>query len=139
MTAVHIVVAMKPVEGNYAENAIERGVCGLNIDGARIDGVKPSVPQPAGGTGDIYGFKNGEGRSGEMSDNSKGRFPANVIHDGSNEVTEQFPEAGGGNHKYSKEPDKGGMWGLEARNMESGVTGYGDKGSAARFFKECKT
>ena len=32
---IHICVAMKPVEGTFAENALENGVAGLNIDGSR--------------------------------------------------------------------------------------------------------
>lgn len=39
----------------------------------------PAVPQAKGGTGDIYGFKNGDGRNGEFYDNTRGRFPANLL------------------------------------------------------------
>jgi hypothetical protein len=79
IAAFHIAVAMKPLDGNFAQNVLNHGVAGLNIDVCRIEGKPPSVPQPAGNTGEIYGFKNGVGRNGEMSDNTKGRWPANVI------------------------------------------------------------
>ena len=39
----------------------------------------PAVPQAKGGKGNIYGFKNGEGRSSEFYDNTQGRFPANLL------------------------------------------------------------
>jgi len=77
-----IIVAMKPLEGTYAENAQKWGVAGLNIDGGRIAGEVPSVPEPSGKTGTIYGFANGVGRNGEMSVPSPlGRWPANLILD----------------------------------------------------------
>ena len=77
-----IVMARKPLsEKSVAENVLKHGTGGINIDACRIDGFKESVPQPMGQTGKIYGFKNGIGRNGEMSDNSQGRFPANLILD----------------------------------------------------------
>ena len=33
---LHIVLAMKPLEGNFVENAIEHGVAGLNVAASRI-------------------------------------------------------------------------------------------------------
>ena len=86
-----ITVARKPIEGTVAQNVLKYETGAINIDDCRIEGKKPSKPQPSGNTGKIYGFKNGVGRSGEMSDNSKGRFPANIIHDGSEEVLDLFP------------------------------------------------
>ena len=32
----NIVVAMKPLDGNFAQNAVKHGVAGLNIDGCRV-------------------------------------------------------------------------------------------------------
>jgi hypothetical protein len=70
-----------------AANVLEHGTGGLNIDGCRIEGKPPSVPQPSLGVREriTCGFGTGEGRNGEMSEAS-GRFPANFIHDGSQEV-----------------------------------------------------
>jgi site-specific DNA-methyltransferase (adenine-specific) len=77
-----IVVARKPLIGTVAENVLTYGTGGLNIDGSRIQGTKPSVPQPRLGVANgVYEFGTGEGRNGEMSDNSQGRWPANVILD----------------------------------------------------------
>jgi len=76
-----IILARKPLDGTVAENVLKWGVGGLDIDGCRVEGEKPCVPQPAfnAPNGTIYGFKTGIGRTGEMSDNSKGRFPANLV------------------------------------------------------------
>lgn len=75
-----ILVAMKPNEGNYAENALKHGVAGLNIDGGRItlNGEK----NPSGSAKRIY-KKNQYNENFEYGDNKitpdKGRYPANVI------------------------------------------------------------
>lgn len=67
-----------------------------------------------------------------------GRWPANVIHDGSDEVVSGFPETGSGNNKqiYS-------YAGREYNNKDTSMfngdkpqapSNYNDSGSAARFF-----
>jgi len=123
----------KPLsESTIAKNVLKWGTGGINIDGCRVEGQKPSVPQPSGNTGDIYGFKNGKGRSGEMSDNTQGRFPANLIHSGEQEVLELFPET----KSAVREPSESGRaqegWGLGTRKPQE--RGHPDQGSAARFF-----
>jgi hypothetical protein len=37
IATLHICVAMKPLDGNFAQNALSRGVAGLNVDGCRIE------------------------------------------------------------------------------------------------------
>jgi site-specific DNA-methyltransferase (adenine-specific) len=127
-----ICVAMKPLDGTFVNNALTWGVAGLNIDGARVEGSKQSVPMPAGGTGDIYGFKKGVGRNGKMSDNTQGRFPANLIHDGSDEVTGLFPNTG--KSAGGRIGNKGSALNMMGTDYTAGDPGYGDSGSAARFF-----
>ena len=73
-----IVMARKPFKGSVAENVLEHGTGGINIDGCRVGGFA------------------GKTQGGELSDykvlgNEQGRFPANVMHDGSEEVLEIFP------------------------------------------------
>ena len=81
-----IIVAMKPNEGSYAQNALKHGVAGINIDGARIgytdeadkDSAMPgSTPPTEIGTGNIPIL------SGKRKPHnpSTGRFPANLILD----------------------------------------------------------
>lgn len=132
-----ITVARKPLIGTVAANVLEHGTGALNIDGCRIDGVPPSVPQPSfnSPTGKIYGMKTGEGRNGEMSQ-ATGRWPANLIHDGSDEVVAGFPSNAAAAAPVRKGFDGAsqGIYGDYASKGDDGATFYGDKGSAARFF-----
>jgi site-specific DNA-methyltransferase (adenine-specific) len=77
-TVEPIVMARKPVEGTIANNVLTYGTGGLNIDGSRIAGDIQSVPQPntKGGV-----FSGELGRNGIMSNNTQGRWPANIILD----------------------------------------------------------
>jgi site-specific DNA-methyltransferase (adenine-specific) len=77
-TVEPIVMARKPLDGTVANNVLTWGVGGLNIDGSRIAGEIQSVPQPNTKGGVFSGEK---GRTDLMSDNTKGRWPANVILD----------------------------------------------------------
>jgi DNA modification methylase len=74
-----IILAIKPNEGSYAENALKYEVAGLNIDEGRIsyNGEKPNVGGRGKHTrGDGYGYKPlGE----NIQANKKGRFPANTL------------------------------------------------------------
>lgn len=78
-----IVLARKPLsEKTVAANVLKWGTGALNIDASRIEGVPPSVPQPAfNTTGEIYNMKTGEGRNGTMSNSTQGRWPANLLLD----------------------------------------------------------
>jgi len=91
-----IVLARKPFAGTVASNVLQHGTGALNIDGSRVEGVPPSVPQPAlrpNGSDSGHALGGGTGRSGEMSQ-AAGRWPANVIHDGNDEVVDGFPDNG---------------------------------------------
>lgn len=75
-----IIVARKPVIGTIAENVLQHGVGGLNIDATRIAGQVPSVPMAEWTTSGTTGAS--AKRSGEMSQPSMlGRWPANIILD----------------------------------------------------------
>ncbi len=71
----------KPLsERTVAANVLKWGTGGINIDGCRIPGAIPVVPQPRLNAGDIYGLeKGGKGRVEGMVSRSEGRFPANLI------------------------------------------------------------
>ena len=81
-----ILVAMKPNEGTYANNALKHGVSGLNIDGGRID-IKDGDEKTKGGmTGNKSGrvgymVKDDKSTFVSKIDDTKGRFPANIILD----------------------------------------------------------
>jgi DNA modification methylase len=127
-----LTLARKPLDGTVAANVLKHGVGGLNVDGCRVDGAPPSVPQPVfkSPTGRIYGMKTGEGRNGEMSQ-ATGRWPANLIHDGSDEVVAGFPESVGSKQSETIK-NKGNSWKNTSKEVQ--WTAYNDKGSAARFF-----
>ena len=76
-----ILVAMKPNEGTYANNALVHGVSGLNIDGGRI-GTEPITSTKGLGDNSRLNDDNwkGIGKKPEPTVNI-GRFPANVILD----------------------------------------------------------
>jgi len=144
MTVLHIVVAMKPVEGNYAENAISNKVAGLNIDGGRVESVILDSERRTSnsGTSEHINFGTTKDRPPKFDGqrhNPAGRWPANVIHDGSDEVKAEFPETKSGSLTGNEYKD--GHKGKNVYGVYNGFTtsGHkGDSGSAARFFKECK-
>lgn len=127
-----IVLARKPLIGTVEANWREHGTGALNIDGCRVDGAPPSVPQPdlKAARKAITGFDSAE-RNGEMSQ-ATGRWPANVIHDGSEEVLAHFPHVTSGQPAGIKAGGQGNAFGQFAGGIP--VTGFGDSGSAARFF-----
>ncbi|HXJ97632.1 MAG TPA: site-specific DNA-methyltransferase, partial [Gelidibacter sp.] len=69
------------------------------------------------------------------------RFPANVIHDGSDEVVSLFPYTESGKmtsqHQRHTDGSPNGIYGKFDVNHPLGET-YGDSGSAARFFYTAK-
>ncbi len=77
-----VILAMKPKDGTFAENALKHGTAGLNIDGARVE-TDEDTSRPQGK--DIKGGNwSGDGGSSELTTgghNGKGRWPANVVLD----------------------------------------------------------
>jgi len=132
-----IVVARKPFKGTVANNVLEWGTGGINIDGCRVglNGEKP----PTGSGNPVQGVDpkaiqpGRSGGNGGNETNPHGRFPANFIHDGSDEVVELFPETApsrkGGKGKPIPRADN------KAEETISERGGYNDLGgSASRFF-----
>jgi site-specific DNA-methyltransferase (adenine-specific) len=78
-------------------------------------------------------MKTGEGRNGEMSQ-ATGRWPANLIHDGSDEVVGLFPES----NSVTRNPTGKQLYAGNSLNatitQDTTTRGFSDKGSAARFF-----
>ena len=85
------VFARKPLDssvgGTVAATMLAHGTGGLNIDGCRVDSEKPT----GWGGGAGLGYHGGADPNGGSPRPVDGRFPANVIHDGSAEVVERFP------------------------------------------------
>lgn len=131
-----IVVARKPLDGTVANNVLTHGVGALNIDGCRVHRSDDDVSQ-AGHRTATFGHENkvsgGDG-SGGWSQNDAGRWPANIIHDGSDEVLELFPETAAGARPAKANKPTGehyeGGWGPISDGERVTFSG----GSAARFF-----
>ena len=124
-----VVMARKPVEGTVAENVLKHGTGGINIDECRIGtekvGARKSNSDGITRRNLKFGMKEFEGNETE------GRFPANVMHDGSEEVLEGFPYTKSGK---MKQHIKGGQYNVYGKMYPRDVETIGDEGSAARFF-----
>lgn len=129
-----IVVARKPLTGTVAANVLAHGTGALNVDGCRIEGVPPSVPQSKFGVSDgVTGFGAGVGRNGEMS-HATGRWPANVILD---EHTAAIVDEQSGVSTSGAAGLKGSSGFADGYSGEYSVP-YGDTGGASRFFYVAK-
>src|SRR3546814_2095131 len=83
-------MARKPLIGTVAENVTTHGTGAINIDACRV-GADVTVTRRNGNSG---GEKFGRDERVGSWENPPGRFPANVIHDGSDEVLEAFAAYG---------------------------------------------
>jgi DNA modification methylase len=124
-----IIMARKPMVGTVAENVLAHGTGAINVDGCRVEAPEGKTNGGCAGTSALHGGGISE-RSGV--DQSKGRWPANLIHDGSEEVVACFPESRSSATLRNRQP--------RADKTQYRVGGdyetveYGDTGSAARFF-----
>ncbi len=145
-----IIVARKPLVGTVAENVLTHGTGAINVDGCRV----ASSDQIAAVTGKatLCGTRDGYDRPWKHDPaalaarqeranaaiekaNTLGRWPANLIHDGSEEVVGLFPVTKSGGLSgvaYETNAKPGDGWG-GIGNGGSG-TCHADSGSAARFF-----
>jgi hypothetical protein len=130
-----ITVARKPLsEKTVAENCLKWGTGGINIDGCRVGtednvtnhGRKPTIngwdPRMSGGQ-----------EKEQTQGQTLGRFPANLIHDGSDEVVGLFPNTKGSIGRANRK--SAGKY--NATSFKMGVvteTEFKDDGSASRFF-----
>jgi site-specific DNA-methyltransferase (adenine-specific) len=127
-----IVLARKPLDGTVANNVLKHGVGGINIDGCRVGegtGESKTVQYP-----DIRGnnYNNASGTV-EYTVTSQGRFPANFIHDGSDEVLELFPDSKSTKSMRGVGLTSSNVYGQGDENFDT-LRGHNDSGSAARFF-----
>jgi DNA modification methylase len=128
-----ITVARKPLIGTVAENVLAHRTGALNIDGCRVGTEERTLiekmPQRHSGTWGSGAFAHSGTSAGTTT---AGRWPANLIHDGSDEVVGLFPQAGGGFGVRGAGPtDNRTSYAMAGQGQ---TVGYGDSGSAARFF-----
>jgi site-specific DNA-methyltransferase (adenine-specific) len=88
-----ITVARKPLIGTVAENVLAHNTGALNVNGCRVgtDGGTAKGSKPMGEGNGIYGA--GLHGACEITQLSAGRWPANLIHDGSEEVARLLNDA----------------------------------------------
>lgn len=131
-----ITLARKPLAGTVAANVMEHGTGALNIDGCRVGmGGEDTRRNARGGDNGLIGsgtFKIRERRAEDQQERA-GRWPANLIHDGSDEVVTLFPQTTSVGHT----PAARGRGGLSTSG-HAGQDGIAERhheaGSAARFF-----
>ena len=93
-----IILARKPLDGNVAQNVQKHGVGALNIDGCRVglNGEEnPSIERRKSKppVNNVWGDKRSpESYARERPAEALGRWPTNLIHDGSEEVVQRFPD-----------------------------------------------
>jgi len=132
-----ICMARKPLDKNcnIAQNVLKHGTGGINVDGCRVEGQ----PRMTHVDGSYHTGKCGyHGNLGaKQLDVPTGRFPANLIHDGSDEVMEEFAKYG--ERKNGHAPK------LSKANPFSGINDspreevyFKDTGTASRFFYSAK-
>ena len=141
-----VIVSRKPLTGTVAQNVLEHGTGAINVDGCRV-GTEGGTQKVNLEKGDVNGERAGQVLGKNISfkcdigDIGKGRWPANIIHDGSEEVLAVFPETG---------PSKKAVMGKGGDDKGNTVYGkYGDivsalghddnGGSASRFFYTAKS
>jgi|VirMetMinimDraft_7_1064189.scaffolds.fasta_scaffold04738_6 DNA modification methylase len=143
-----IVMARKPLsEKSIVDNVLKHGTGAINIDGCRIEGNE------ANGAERKTANRKSRSEDGVWTDNNsgmkqednhfadadpRGRFPANVMHDGSDVITKEFPQTGkSGSVKPIDKQKTNDVFGKynEVKEFQA----YDDEGSAARFFYCPKT
>lgn len=143
-----IVLARKPLDGTVANNVLTYGVGGLNIDGCRVAFASEDDKTESTAKNQHEDFKTAPMTNnttyGDYSMvkpknyNPSGRFPANFIHDGSDEVLQLFPSDKPDQSaarffycaKASKKDRNEGLDGFEERKLsDRGVDNQRDKNS----------
>ena len=141
-----IVLAMKPLAGTFAANALGHGVAGLNVDGCRIGRAEDDTSGWS-----VSGSKASENRSmsggnydREPEPDSSGRWPANVLLDTDSAalLDEQSGESvstGGSGATSMRTALSGAVYGEYAGDrLGRNAGGLGDRGGASRFFYTAK-
>ena len=127
-----IVLARKPLIGTVVANVLTHGTGALNIGASRI----PGEPVPINKLEKWSGFGEEKCPDYEATVNNAGRWPANLIHDGSDEVMDEFAKYGESSSKARVGKRSGkdaGRFGAFV-GQEDVQMGHSDSGTPARFF-----
>ena len=138
-----ILLARKPLAGTVAANVQAHGTGALNIDACRVEGAFESGWSKSGSKASENLAMSGPNyERAAKPDSDKGRWPANVVHDGSDEVVGAFPvsqdgiavQRNGGGQRIGS----GDIYSGHDGNLVRPDVGFGGGGSAARFFYTAK-
>jgi len=137
------VLARKPLDGTVVANVLRHGTGALNIGACRIGtearangAASTSSLQRASRAEAGYREDDGVGPGAEGGE-VVGRWPANVVHDGADEVVDAFPHAGPGSARVRNN----GAFDSVAKGHDNPHQTFGhddEGGSAARFFYSAK-
>lgn len=139
-----ITVARKPLIGTVAANVLAHGTGAINVDGCRVEtteNLNGGAYAKEGGRAESQSLHAGSGMNqagkttGKEFEQPTGRWPANLIHDGSEDVLAAFPQTPGqqGDLKETgrARPSSGRFGDMAAPHAH---VARKDVGSAARFF-----
>ena len=127
----YICMARKPLaEKTVAKNVLKYGTGGINIDESRVR-TEDKLERVQGNNKDTS-TPNAPNNGWVSEPQTLGRFPANLIHDNSEEVRECFPETKSG---MMKQHIEGGQYNVYGKMYPRDVETIGDSGNASRFFK----
>jgi len=127
-------LARKPLsEKTVAENVLKWGTGGINIDECRVESGERDARENNISWGiNRVGQENNIRGNKAVGTTTQGRFPANLIHDGSDEVVSGFPDTKSGSSGKGSSTKVGGMFG--SGNPVTSEFRPADLGSASRFF-----
>lgn len=142
-----IILARKPIsENTIAENVLQWGTGGINIDDCRINYESQSDKETLDATNKRFD-KGNYSKGGNFNQsingvksttNDLGRFPSNVVHDGSDEVLQNFPYTKSGGNRENGENVSlnkiNNSWSLSSKNIIRYNNILPSEGSASRFF-----
>jgi len=135
----------KPLsEKTVAANVLKWGTGGINIDGCRVEASDKieSTTRNTSSCGDGWKRPWMEDKAKDAKRqavaiekaNTLGRFPANLIHDGSQQVLELFPETKPSKARQPRKCSEGATGSTFLVNKSTGAEHSDNGGSAARFF-----
>lgn len=118
-----IVLARKPLVGTVAANVLQHGTGALNIDGCRVgtEQTVTTLKDLSQAHGNNFGASGIEYPKVGEKLNPPGRWPANFIHDGSDQITDLMGEAARFFYcaKASKADRNEGLDGFEEQQQDS--------------------
>ena len=151
-----MVLARKPLsEKSVAQNVDKFGTGAINIDACRIEGEvkhpdtmpdfrdqgeqsKATIGVDKLSFGQTSNAKRKQLSDSDLLDNQRGRWPSNVMHDGSEQIQQIFPETT--STEVSRQRTHKGIWTAgELAEDEQFMPAYGDQGNASRYFYCAKT